>query len=84
MDKIKKIESESNIFEPCLAIKNLHIKICLVGDNMCRAELKRKGGEKFVGYGGYPTEALDSLIYCLKFRRDFFFINEALIHDEWE
>ena len=67
-----------------LLIKTLNIRIYKTTYNQYRAELKRKGGETFVGYGGYPTEALESLLFCMTFRRDWMFINEALIHDEWE
>ena len=81
---MKELESKSKIFEPHYLIKNLHIKIYLTSYNTYRAELKRKGGEKFVGYGGYPLEALESLLFCMKFRRDYMLINEQLIYNEWE
>jgi len=81
---MKEIESESKISEPHLLIKNLHIKIYLTTYNTYRAELKKSTGEKFVGYGGYPLEALESLLFCLQFRRNWILINEQLIYDSWE
>lgn len=83
-ENMKKLESKSTTLEPYLLIKNLHIKIYLTTYNTYRAELKRKDGEKFVGYGGYPLEALESLLFCMKFRRNWILINEQLIYNEWE
>lgn len=80
---MKEIEKESS-FEPYPLIKNLNIRIYLTSYNMYRAELKRKDGESFVGYGGYPIEALESLLFCMTFRRNWIYINEMLINDEWE
>ena len=76
-------ELEKYSFEPYPLIKNLHIKLYLTSYNMYRAELKKKDGEKYVGYGGCPLEALESLIFCMKWRNGIL-INEQLINDEWE
>lgn len=79
---MKEIEKESS-FEPYPLIKKLNIRIYLTSYNMYRAELKKKDGEKYVGYGGYPLEALEGLIFCMKWRNGIL-INEQLINDEWE
>lgn len=81
---MKELESKQKKFDPHLHIKTINIRIYLTNYNMYRAELKQKSGRAFVGYGGYPIEAMQSLLFCLEFRVPSTLINELLIHDEWE
>lgn len=82
MDKL--IERKSRDQSGDIFIRSITVRIFIssyLHQNSYKAVITKKDGQEFVGYGGYPLEAMEAAIRSLEFRlKD----REELLHDDWE